>query len=101
MLGLGYLIIFGSLLGFSGYVWLMRVSTPAHVSTITNVNVVVAVIVGWAVAGDPMTLARAIGAGIVVASVGLVLKQKAAAIEPRSRSRRWPAQFPGRKEPGA
>lgn len=74
--GFWYLVVFGSLLGFTGYIWLMRVSTPARVSTITNVNVVIAVLVGWLIAGDPMTVWRAVGAGIIVASVAIVLKKK-------------------------
>lgn len=75
-LGFGYLVVFGSLLGFTAYVWLMRVSTPAHVSTISYVNLVVAVLLGWTLGGEPMTLHLWIGAGIIVGSVVLVLTKK-------------------------
>jgi drug/metabolite transporter (DMT)-like permease len=78
-LGFGYLVIFGSLIGFTAYVWLMRVSTPERVSTISYVNLVVAVLLGWTLGREPMTLHIAIGAGIIVGSVVLVLKKKTGA----------------------
>ncbi|MCE0483798.1 MAG: EamA family transporter [Methylacidiphilales bacterium] len=77
-LGFTYLVVFGSLIGFTAYVWLMRVSTPAHVSTISYVNLVVAVLLGWTIGREPMTLRILIGAGVIVCSVVLVLKKKSA-----------------------
>jgi drug/metabolite transporter (DMT)-like permease len=74
-LGFAYLLIFGSLFGFTAYVWLMRVSTPARVSTISYVNIVIAVIVGVTIAREPMTLRILLGAGIIVSAVVLVLKK--------------------------
>jgi drug/metabolite transporter (DMT)-like permease len=76
-LGFAYLVVFGSLFGFTAYVWLMRVSTPARVSTISYVNLVVAVLLGWTVGGEPMTTRTLVGAGIIVGSVVLVLTKKA------------------------
>jgi drug/metabolite transporter (DMT)-like permease len=76
-MGFSYLVVFGSLFGFTAYVWLMRISTPAHVSTVSYVNLVVAVLLGWTVGGEPMTLRTFVGAGIIVGSVVLVLKKKA------------------------
>ncbi len=73
--GFTYLTTFGSLLGFTAYSWLMRVSTPERVSTVPYVNTVVAVLLGWAV-GEPMSLRIVIGAVIIVASVVIVLKKK-------------------------
>lgn len=74
-LGWIYLVVFGSLLGFTAYVWLMRVSTPAKVSTISYVNLVVAVVLGWTIGGEAITLHVFIGAAIILASVVLVLKK--------------------------
>ncbi len=74
--GFAYLTIFGSLLGFTAYVWLMRVSTPERVSTVSYVNLVVAVLLGWTVGGEAMTAHLLIGAGIIVGSVVLVLTKK-------------------------
>ena len=51
-LALGYLIVAGSLLGFSAYVFLLRATTPARVSTYAYVNPIVAVLLGWAILGE-------------------------------------------------
>jgi drug/metabolite transporter (DMT)-like permease len=74
-LGFLYLLIFGSLIGFPIYVWLMRVSTPARVATISYVNLLVAVLLGWLILREPMTLHLLIGAAVTVGSVVLVLKK--------------------------
>ena len=75
LLGFAYLVGPGSLLGFTAYAWLLRVSTPERVSTVSYVNTVLAVLLGWAV-GEPMSLRIVIGSAVVVASVVLVLKKK-------------------------
>ncbi len=76
-LGFGYLVVFGSLIGFTAYVWLMRVSTPANVATVSYVNLVIAVLIGWTIGREPMTLQSFLGALIIVGAVMLVLKKKA------------------------
>jgi drug/metabolite transporter (DMT)-like permease len=48
VLALAFLIVFGSLVTFSAYVWLLQVSSPAIVSTHSYVNPLVAVLLGWA-----------------------------------------------------
>jgi drug/metabolite transporter (DMT)-like permease len=48
LLAFAYLVLFGSLIGFTAYIWLLRVSTPAKVSTYAFVNPIVAVLLGWA-----------------------------------------------------
>ncbi len=73
LLSLGYLIVFGSLLGFSAYIWLLRVSTPARVSTYAYVNPVVAVLLGWGFAGEPLTLRIALAAAVIVGAVALII----------------------------
>lgn len=74
-IGYAYLLIFGSLIGFTAYVWLMKVSTPAHVGTISYVNPVVAVFLGWSLGHEPLTLRIAISAACIVASVMIVLRK--------------------------
>jgi drug/metabolite transporter (DMT)-like permease len=74
-LGFGYLVVFGSLTGFTIYVWLMRVSTPAHVATISYANLLVAVALGWGVLHEPLTARLIVGGVIMVGSVVLVLKK--------------------------
>ena len=75
-LALGYLVVFGSIVAFSAYVWLLRVSTPARVSTYAYVNPAVALFLGWALAGEPMTGRILLGSGVVLASVIMVTTQR-------------------------
>lgn len=72
LLGLAYLILFGALLGYSAYVWLLRHTTPARVSTYAYVNPVVAVFLGWAFANEPVTLRTLVGAAVIVSGVALI-----------------------------
>lgn len=69
---LGYLVVFGSLVGFTAYIWLLRVSTPALVSTYAYVNPVVAVLLGWAFAGEALTPRTLLAAGVIVGAVVLI-----------------------------
>lgn len=76
ILSLAYLVLFGSLLGFTAYIWLLRVTTPSRVSTYAYVNPVVAVLLGWAFAGEAVT-GRMIGAtALIVVAVALVITQQ-------------------------
>jgi len=68
-----YLVFFGSLLGFSAYVWLLKVTTPARASTYAFVNPVIAVLLGWALAGEALTWRIALAGATIVAAVGLIL----------------------------
>jgi drug/metabolite transporter (DMT)-like permease len=72
VLGLLYLIVFGSIVAFSAYIWLLRVSTPTRVSTYAYVNPVIAVILGWAFAGEALTPRMAIAAAVIVSGVALI-----------------------------
>lgn len=74
LLSLGYLIFFGSIIGHSAYLWLLKVTDPTLVTTNTYVNPVVAVILGWAIAGEQMTHQSAFAAAIIVFSVIIVHK---------------------------
>jgi drug/metabolite transporter (DMT)-like permease len=72
LLSLLYLLVFGSLVAFSAYAWLLRATTPAKVSTYAYVNPVVAVLLGWALAGEPLTARTLVSAAIIVASVAMI-----------------------------
>lgn len=74
LLSLGYLIVFGSLLGFSAYIWLLGVTTPARVSTYAYVNPVVAVLLGWTLAGEAVTLRTGLAAVGIVGAVALIIR---------------------------
>lgn len=67
-----YLTVFGSLIGFSAYAWLLHKSTPARVATYAYVNPVIAVLLGWLVAGEPMNGRIALAAAIIVAGVAMI-----------------------------
>ncbi|HEX2091846.1 MAG TPA: drug/metabolite exporter YedA [Longimicrobiaceae bacterium] len=74
-----YLVLFGSLVGFTAYVWLLRVSTPARVSTYAYVNPVVAVFLGWALAGEPLTPRVLMAAAVIVGAVAVITAGRTAA----------------------
>jgi drug/metabolite transporter (DMT)-like permease len=67
-----YLIIFGSLIGFTAYSWLLKNAQPAMVATYAYVNPIIAVFMGWLIAGESFTAQMLVGAGIIVGSVVLI-----------------------------
>jgi drug/metabolite transporter (DMT)-like permease len=67
-----YLVVIGSLVGFSAYIWLLGVSTPARVSTYAYVNPVVAVLLGWAMLNEPLSGRVIAAAAIIVAAVAVI-----------------------------
>lgn len=72
VLALLYLVVFGSLIGYSAYIYILGAASPASVSTYAYVNPVVAVILGWALAGEELTARMMVAAGIIVGSVVLL-----------------------------
>ena len=76
-ISLGYLVVFGSLIGFSAYVWLLKVTTPARVSTYAYVNPIVAVLLGALFAGEIITTRVALAALVIVGSVALIIASRA------------------------
>ena len=71
-IGLAYLITFGSLLGFTSYIWLLDKVSPARLGTYAYVNPVVAVVLGWAIASERLSLRTALAAAIVICAVALI-----------------------------
>jgi drug/metabolite transporter (DMT)-like permease len=67
-----YLLVFGSLVAFTAFVYLLRVSTPARVATYAYVNPVVAVVLGWMFAGEAISTRMIVSAAIIVAGVALI-----------------------------
>jgi drug/metabolite transporter (DMT)-like permease len=66
---LAYLVVFGSLVGYSSYVYVLRHLPPAIVGTHTYVNTVVAVLLGWLILDEPITRRTVVAMGVVLASV--------------------------------
>lgn len=67
-----YLIIFGSIIGFSSFAWLARNASPQLVSTYAYVNPVVAMLLGWAFAGEALTGSSILAALVILAGVVLI-----------------------------
>lgn len=72
LLSVAYLIVFGSLIGYTAYTYILKVSTPARVSTYAYVNPVVAILLGWALASEPVTLRTLAAAGVILAGVATI-----------------------------
>lgn len=72
LIALAYLILVGSLIGYSAYMWLLKVAPPARVATHSYVNPVVAVFLGWALAGETLSLRTVIAAAIIVGAVAII-----------------------------
>jgi drug/metabolite transporter (DMT)-like permease len=68
----GYLVVFGSLVGYTAYAYLLQAVSPTLAATYAYVNPVVAVLLGWLVAGEVLTAQMLVAAAIVVASVVLI-----------------------------
>lgn len=67
-----YLTVFGSLVAFTAYSWLLNNVTPARAATYAYVNPVVAVLLGWLIASEPVTPKMMLAAAIIVGSVVLI-----------------------------
>ena len=79
LVAFGYLVIFGSLVGFSAYSWLVTVAVPARVATYAYVNPVIAVVLGWALAGEAITVRIAVAAAVIVGAVALIVADQSRA----------------------
>lgn len=80
-----YLIVFGSIVAFSAYVWLLKVATPAQVGTYAFVNPVVAVFLGWLLADEPVTPRTVLAACVIVVGVALTVWRRPAGGEREER----------------
>jgi drug/metabolite transporter (DMT)-like permease len=70
--GLVYLVIFGSLVGYLSYIYVLGVWPSARVGTYAYVNPVVAVFLGWAIASEPLSAGQFTGLAVILAGVMLV-----------------------------
>jgi len=74
VLGLAYLIVFGSVVAFTSYTWLLQKCPPALVATHTYANPVVAVFLGWLLASEPLTMRVVLASGAILAAIVLIRK---------------------------
>lgn len=75
-----YLVVFGSIVAFTAYLWTLRATTLAVASTYAYVNPVVAVVLGWALAGEPVTPRVAVATSVIVGSVVLITAARTRAV---------------------
>ena len=74
VIGLAYLVVFGSWLAFTAYAWLLQNAPVSRVATYAYVNPVVAIALGWAILDEAVTSLTFAGAAIIVASVAAVVR---------------------------
>ncbi|MDE2235310.1 MAG: EamA family transporter [Gammaproteobacteria bacterium] len=67
-----YLIVFGSCLAYSTYIWLIKQTTPDKLSTTAYVNPAIALILGWLVLGEKVEAVRLLGMLVILLGVILV-----------------------------
>jgi drug/metabolite transporter (DMT)-like permease len=85
ILGLAYLIVFGSIIAFTAYTWLLQRCPPALVATHTYANPVVAVFLGWLLASEPLTPRVVLASVAILGAIVLIRRGEgsvAAAISP-------------------
>jgi drug/metabolite transporter (DMT)-like permease len=75
LLALGYLVMFGSLLAYSSYEWLVRSAPGQLVGTYAFVNPLVAVLLGWLLLDERITLRIGLAAGVIVLGVALIVSR--------------------------
>ena len=77
-----YLLVVGSLIGFTAYAWLLRNAPISKVVTHQYVNPLVAIILGAALLGEELTLATGFGAALIVGSVFVAVRQEGSTTRP-------------------
>jgi drug/metabolite transporter (DMT)-like permease len=73
---MGYLILFGSIIAYNAYIWLLKNADPTWVSTYAFVNPIVAVFLGWLMAGEQLTARSVWATAIIVLSVVIITINK-------------------------
>jgi drug/metabolite transporter (DMT)-like permease len=73
---IGYMVVVGSLIGFSAYVWLLKVAPAPTVSTYAYVNPVIAVLLGWAFNDEVITARTLVAGAAIVVGVALMVSRK-------------------------
>jgi drug/metabolite transporter (DMT)-like permease len=79
LIAFAYLIVFGSLVAYSAYTWLLQNASVSLVSTYAFVNPVVAVVLGALILAEPITTSIVIGAAVIVVAVAFIIVRQNAA----------------------
>ena len=93
LLGLGYLVFFGSLVGFAAYTWLLRVAPTALVSTYAYVNPLVAILLGNLLAQEPLTPRVLIATAVILSAVAVITLNQPASSKPNPEPKQEPVRM--------
>lgn len=93
--GVVYLVVFGSLLAFTSYAWLLRNAPVKLIGTYAYANPVVAVLLGTVFLSEPITWQMLVGGGVVIAAVALIVRAPARPLT-RTEPELRPAAVPAR-----
>jgi drug/metabolite transporter (DMT)-like permease len=74
--GLAYLVVMGTVVTFSAYMWLLRHVTPTRVATYAFVNPAVAVVLGWAVAGEGLSPGTLLATAVIIGAVAVAVSDR-------------------------
>jgi drug/metabolite transporter (DMT)-like permease len=77
LLAFAYLILIGSLVAYTAYVWLLQNAPISKVATYAYVNPVIAILLGWAILSENVTAPMLIGAAVIVCSVAATVRREA------------------------
>jgi len=80
LMGLCYLIVFGSIVAFTAYTWLLQRCPPALVATHTYANPVVAVLLGWLLASESLTVRVALASVAILGAIVLIRRGERAVV---------------------
>ncbi len=72
-IALAYLVVFGSIIALRAYLWLMQATSPARASTYAYVNPIVALLLGWLVASEPLSPRSVVAAVVIIGAVALMV----------------------------
>jgi drug/metabolite transporter (DMT)-like permease len=76
LLAFAYLILIGSLVAYTAYVWLLQNAPISKVATYAYVNPVIAIFLGWSILSENVTATTLAGAAVIVCSVGVTVRRE-------------------------
>ena len=86
--GLAYMVVFGTVVTFASYMWLLARVSPSRVATYAFVNPAVAVLLGWSLAGEELSPGTLAATGVIIVAVAVAVtapaRQPAAPLETAS-----------------
>jgi len=87
-----YLIIFGSIIAFTAYIWLLQNVQATRVGTYSYVNPIIAVFLGWVILGEPLSARMLAAAAVIVLAVMLIIRQRGSAQQEEDDTAALPVQ---------